>query len=194
MANFRDWGDGDFRGIMAGVEWCIAKGTADSDSVVGGSYGSDMTNWALTQTERFKAVVSLFGIPLLLSGFGNSEIPSWELDYLGNFPWNEPELYLQRSPLTYAHRITWLKDDAFASATPLGEMASEDALQAQVAEVLYAIQPINLGVAEGVLLDITVTMRAYQKGFGLSLTKMSVCWTQIDASAVVSHALLLHLH
>lgn len=107
-ANFCDLGGGDFRDILAGVEWCIAQGIADPDriGIAGGSYGGYMTHWALTQTERFKAGVSFYGIALLFSDFGNSEIPSWEPDYLGGLPWDAPDLYLQRSPLVHAHRIT----------------------------------------------------------------------------------------
>ncbi|MFN4180664.1 MAG: alpha/beta hydrolase family protein, partial [Armatimonadota bacterium] len=61
--------------------------------------------WALAQSELFKAGVSLYGIALLFSDFGNSDNPSWEPDYLGAFPWEAPELYLERSPFTHAHKI-----------------------------------------------------------------------------------------
>ncbi len=108
VANFRDLGGGDFRDILAGVEWCIEQGIADPHRVgiIGGSYGGYMTNWALTQSERFKAGVSLFGIALLFSDFGNSDNPSWEPDYLGGLPWEATDLYTQRSPFLHAHRIT----------------------------------------------------------------------------------------
>ncbi len=108
IANFRDLGGGDFRDILAGVEWCIAQGLADPEriGIVGGSYGGYMTNWALAHSDRFKAGVSLYGIALLFSDFGNSDNPSWEPDYLGGLPWEVTELYLHRSPLLHAHRIT----------------------------------------------------------------------------------------
>ncbi len=106
-ANFRDLGGGDFRDILAGVNWAITQGIADSEriGIVGGSYGGYMTSWALAQSELFKAGVSLYGIALLFSDFGNSDNPSWEPDYLGALPWEAPELYLERSPFTHAHKI-----------------------------------------------------------------------------------------
>ncbi len=106
-ANFRDLGGGDFHDILAGVRWAIAQGIADPEriGIVGGSYGGYMTSWALAQSEIFKAGVSLYGIALLFSDFGNSNNPSWEPDYLGAFPWDEPQLYLERSPFIHAHKI-----------------------------------------------------------------------------------------
>ncbi len=107
IANFRDLGGRDFQDILAGVNWAIAQGIADPEriGIVGGSYGGYMTSWALAQSELFKAGVSLYGIALLFSDFGNSDNPSWEPDYLGAFPWEAPELYLERSPFTHAHKI-----------------------------------------------------------------------------------------
>jgi len=106
-ANFRDLGGGDFCDILAGVKWCVAQGFADPKriGIAGGSYGGYMTSWALAQSETFKAGVSLYGIALLFSDFGNSNNPSWEHDYLGAMPWEEPELYLERSPFVHAHKI-----------------------------------------------------------------------------------------
>lgn len=106
-ANFRDLGGGDFRDIITGVKWCIAQGLTDPEriGIVGGSYGGYMTSWALAQSEIFKAGVSLYGIALLFSDFGNSNNPSWEPDYLGAMPWEAPELYLERSPFIHAHKI-----------------------------------------------------------------------------------------
>jgi dipeptidyl aminopeptidase/acylaminoacyl peptidase len=56
-ANYRDWGGGDFRDIMAGVDALVTKGVADTErlGVMGWSYGGFMTSWIITQTKRFKA-------------------------------------------------------------------------------------------------------------------------------------------
>ena len=45
---------------MAGVDHLIAQGIADPDrlGVMGASYGGFMTNWIVTQTDRFKAASS----------------------------------------------------------------------------------------------------------------------------------------
>ena len=46
-ANYRDWGPGPMRDVMAGVDALIADGLADPDrlGVTGGSYGGYLTSW-----------------------------------------------------------------------------------------------------------------------------------------------------
>ncbi len=108
IANFRDLGGGDFRDIMHGVDYVIAQGWVDPEKlgIFGGSYGGYMTNWAITQTQRFRAAVSMFGIFNLITDFSNSYLPSWEPDYLGDYYWNDIERYLERSPARYVKNVT----------------------------------------------------------------------------------------
>ena len=107
VANRRDLGGGDYRDIMAGVDWAISKGLADPDriGIMGGSYGGYMTNWAISQTTRFKAAISMFGIFNLQTDFSNSVSSRWELDYLGDTWWNDPEVYARLSPGSYVRNI-----------------------------------------------------------------------------------------
>jgi dipeptidyl aminopeptidase/acylaminoacyl peptidase len=67
-----DWGGDDFRDLMAGLDHVIATEPLDEQRLgIGGqSYGGYMTNWAITQTNRFKAAVSRSGI---------SFAPTWSL-------------------------------------------------------------------------------------------------------------------
>ena len=106
IANYRDLGGGDYHDIMAGVTDLIRRGVAHPDSLVimGGSYGGYMTNWAITQTQRFKAAVSRYGIYDLRSDFSNSIYAQWELDYMGKTYWDEPSLYRRLSPSTFIKR------------------------------------------------------------------------------------------
>ena len=64
LANVKDFGYGDFRDIMSGID--AAERVAPIDDarlgITGGSYGGYMTMWAVTQTNRFKAAVSGAGL------------------------------------------------------------------------------------------------------------------------------------
>ena len=54
-ANYRDWGDGPMRDILAGVDALVAEGRADPErlGVTGGSYGGYMTTWIIGHDQRF---------------------------------------------------------------------------------------------------------------------------------------------
>src|SRR5262249_28549676 len=59
-ANYRDFGHGDLRDILAGVDKIVSTLPVDGErlGVVGWSYGGFMTMWAVTQTNRFRAAVA----------------------------------------------------------------------------------------------------------------------------------------
>jgi dipeptidyl aminopeptidase/acylaminoacyl peptidase len=103
-----DWGGGDYRDIMAGVDAALARGGLDSArmAVFGGSYGGYMTNWIIGHTERFRVAVTINSVTNLLTSFGTGDIDSvWaEGDY--GWPWEREAFYRERSPLTYAARVT----------------------------------------------------------------------------------------
>ena len=89
-ANKADWGGGDYRDIMSGVDALIAKGMADPDrmGVMGWSYGGYMTSWIITQTKRFKAASVGAGVTNLMSFTGTADIPSFIPDYFGGDYWD----------------------------------------------------------------------------------------------------------
>ena len=64
-ANQNDWGNGDFKDDMSGVQAMVDKGWADPDRLgaFGWSYGGYMTMWIDTQTDRFKAISPGAGLP-----------------------------------------------------------------------------------------------------------------------------------
>ncbi len=107
VADMKDLGGGDFRDIMAGVDKVIAMGVADPArlGIFGGSYGGYLTNWAITQTDRFKGAVSWYGIWNLVTDFSNSFYLEWEPDYLRAHYWDDWELYLSRSPARYVTKV-----------------------------------------------------------------------------------------
>jgi dipeptidyl aminopeptidase/acylaminoacyl peptidase len=108
-ANIPDWGGGDYRDIMAGVDAVIAKGIADPDrlAIQGWSYGGYMTSWAVTQTTRFKAAMVGAGITNLWSMYGTNDLPNYLATFFAGIPSKETlPLYMARSAVTYAHKVT----------------------------------------------------------------------------------------
>lgn len=109
-ANDRDWGGGDYRDIMAGVDRVIEMGVADPDrmGVMGWSYGGYMTSWTITQTKRFKAASVGAAVTNLVSFTGTADIPGFLPDYFGGQPWDESAaaLYRARSPVLQAKSVT----------------------------------------------------------------------------------------
>jgi dipeptidyl aminopeptidase/acylaminoacyl peptidase len=101
FANEADWGGGDFRDIMAGVDTLISLGLADPErlGIMGWSYGGYMTAWAITQTERFKAACIGAPVTNLVSFNGTADIPGFVPDYFGGEHWQQLDAYLARSPL-----------------------------------------------------------------------------------------------
>jgi len=100
--NRADWGGGDFKDVMAGVDDLISKGIADPDRLgIGGwSYGGYMAEWAVTQTARFKAAVSGAGMSNLISEFGTEDHPAYDEWFWGT-PYEKPEGFLNSSPFLY---------------------------------------------------------------------------------------------
>jgi dipeptidyl aminopeptidase/acylaminoacyl peptidase len=100
--NRADWGGGDFKDVMAGVDDLVAKGFVDPARLgIGGwSYGGYMSEWAVTQTDRFKAAVSGAGMADLISEFGTENGPAYDEWFFGT-PYEHPERFLNSSPFIY---------------------------------------------------------------------------------------------
>jgi dipeptidyl aminopeptidase/acylaminoacyl peptidase len=105
-ANRADWGGGDFRDVMAGIDTLVARGLVDSARLgIGGwSYGGYLSAWAITQSRRFKAAVVGAGISDLLSEIG-TEYSSWYDEWFNGWPAEHPERYLGRSPIRFAMNV-----------------------------------------------------------------------------------------
>jgi len=100
--NRGDWGGGDFKDVMAGVNDLIARGTADPEKLaIGGwSYGGYMAEWAITQTNVFKAAVSGAGLSNLISEYGTEQGPSYDEWFYG-VPYEKPTGFLNSSPFLF---------------------------------------------------------------------------------------------
>ena len=101
--NRGDWGGADFKDVMWGVKDLIDRGIANPAKLgIGGwSYGGYMAEWAITQTNDFKAAVSGAGLSNLISEYGSEEHPAYDEWFYG-VPYESDSLvkYLNSSPFT----------------------------------------------------------------------------------------------
>ncbi|HET7026636.1 MAG TPA: S9 family peptidase [Candidatus Limnocylindrales bacterium] len=134
-ANFRDWGTGPSRDVLAGVDALVASGRADPDrlGVTGGSYGGYLTNWIIGHDRRFRAALTERSVCDLQSLVLTGDLAGAEFGTLefGAEPWEDPDIYREQSPLTYAPNIV----------TPLLIQHAENDLRCTVtqAEMLFAV-------------------------------------------------------
>jgi len=101
-SNRTDWGGGDYKDVMAGVDWLVSRGDADPQRLgIGGwSYGGYMAMWAVTQTTRFKAAVAGAGMSDLASEFGTESGSAGDEWYYGT-PWEHLADFQKSSPITF---------------------------------------------------------------------------------------------
>lgn len=102
-----DWGNLDYKDLMSGLDYAIARGLVDSERLgcCGLSGGGNLSCWIVGQTDRFKAAVPENPVTNWVSFYGVSDIgPVFSVDELGGKPHEIPEVYARCSPITYAHR------------------------------------------------------------------------------------------
>ena len=128
-----DWGGGDFADVMAGLDEALRRAPWIDPrrvGVLGGSYGGFLTSWTVGHTDRFRAACSERAVNYHPSMFGTSDVGHLfnEVEF-GGPPWEKPEVYAERSPLTHAKNIH----------TPLLIIHSEDDLRCPIeqAEQLF---------------------------------------------------------
>ena len=112
-ANVRDFGHGDLRDILAGIDAVERMAPIDENrlGLTGGSYGGFMTMWAITQTQRFKAAVAAAGVSDWQSYYGENGISAWMIPYFGASVYDDPAIYAQSSAIGFirnAHTPTFL--------------------------------------------------------------------------------------
>ncbi len=100
-ANRRDFGGGDLRDILAGID-AVEKIAPIDDArlgLTGGSYGGFMAMWANTQTNRFKAIVAGAGLSNWVSYYGTNGIDQWMLPFFGKTLYEDYEAYEKPSAI-----------------------------------------------------------------------------------------------
>ena len=99
----------DHDDLMSGVDAVIAKGYIDPERlyITGGSGGGVLTAWAIGQTDRFRAAVVQKPVINWYSMAFVTDIPIVATRYwFGAMPWEDPEAYLRRSPISLVGNVT----------------------------------------------------------------------------------------
>ncbi len=108
QANRKDFGYGDLRDILKGMDTVEAKVSIDKhrEGITGWSYGGFMTMFAVTQTHRFRAAVAGAGISDWLSYYGENSIDQWMTPFFGASVYDDPAIYAKSSAMTFIKKVT----------------------------------------------------------------------------------------
>jgi dipeptidyl aminopeptidase/acylaminoacyl peptidase len=123
--NRADWGGGDYKDVIAGADWLVARGIADPNRLgIGGwSYGGYMAAWAVTQTNRFKAAVSGAPVIDMASEFGTEDGSAYDEWFYGT-PYEKLDGFIKSSPITFVKNVrtpTLLLQGEDDTTDPIGQ-------------------------------------------------------------------------
>jgi dipeptidyl aminopeptidase/acylaminoacyl peptidase len=103
-ANKNDLGGGDYRDIMAGLDYVLAHFPVDAAklALMGYSYGGEMAGFVEGKTDRFKAVIS--GAPVIdqESEYGTEDSSWYDRWFYNGHPWEHAADAWRQSPLANA--------------------------------------------------------------------------------------------
>ncbi len=107
QANRQDFGYGDLRDILTGVDTVEKKYPIDDArlGLTGWSYGGFMTMFAVTQTNRFHAAVAGAGISDWQSYYGENSIDQWMIPFFGKSVYDDPAIYAKSSAIDFIKRV-----------------------------------------------------------------------------------------
>ncbi len=106
-ADRNDYGGGDMRDILTGIEHLVAQGTVDRQRqfVYGVSYGGYMTTWLVGHTKQFRAAVAQNAVTDLNVMWHLGDLQSWTEWGMGGLPWEVVERMREHSPLTHVTQV-----------------------------------------------------------------------------------------
>ena len=98
----------DYKDLMAGVDELLKRGYVDANrmGVTGGSGGGLLTNWTITQTQRFKAAVAQRDIADWYGFWFTADFWLAKPTWFRKAPWEDPEDFAARSPITHVANVT----------------------------------------------------------------------------------------
>ena len=107
QANVKDFGYGDMRDILAGLDLIEKRFPIDRsrEGITGWSYGGFMTMFAVTQTTRFRAAVAGAGVANWQSYYGENSIDQWMLPFFGASVYDDPAVYARSSPINFIKNV-----------------------------------------------------------------------------------------
>lgn len=142
-----DYPNHDYDDLMSGVDAVVKKGYIDENNlfVTGGSGGGVLTAWIVGKTDRFKAavvakpVINWYSFVLYADG-----AQFFSKYWFPNKPWENPENYLKRSPLSYVGNVT----------TPTMLLTGEEDFRTPIAESEQFYAALKLENVETALVRI----------------------------------------
>jgi len=116
----------DYRDLIACVEHVLGLGFVDPNrlGITGGSGGGLLTNWAITQTHRFKAAVTQRCVSEWESFWYSADFTQFNNTWFRNAPFEGDEDFRRRSPVALASKIE----------TPLLVLHSEEDWRTPIAQ------------------------------------------------------------
>lgn len=101
--NVRNLGVGDAWDVISGIDNLIAKGWVDKNRVacMGWSQGGYISAFLTASSDRFVAISVGAGISDWATYYYNTDITPFTINYLGNNPVEDPEIYRKTSPIEY---------------------------------------------------------------------------------------------
>ena len=103
MLNMRNLGVGDAWDVLSGVDYLISKGWVDPAKVgcMGWSQGGYISAFLTASSDRFAAISVGAGISNWSTYYYNTDITPFTVNYLGDDPVDDPEIYRKTSPMSY---------------------------------------------------------------------------------------------
>jgi len=97
----------DHKDLMAGVDEVLARGYVDPEElgITGGSGGGVLTNWAITQTDRFAAAVSQRSIADWADFWYTADFSLFQPSWFKGAPWEDPQDFARRSAITHVAKV-----------------------------------------------------------------------------------------
>jgi dipeptidyl aminopeptidase/acylaminoacyl peptidase len=97
----------DYKDLMAGLDELIRRGYVDSkkQGVTGGSGGGILTNWIITQTDRFAAAAAQRSIADWSAFWYIADFAQFQPTWFRGAPWEDPKDFAARSPITYVNKV-----------------------------------------------------------------------------------------